>query len=81
MGIGYVSMFAARRGLRSGELVKLFPEIELPAFDSVFVLQSSGGYPSLKLKAFKRHLQEVVNELLDDERELPRFVGESTDAS
>lgn len=63
LGIGYVSAFAARDGLRSGELVRLFPDIELPAFDSIFVLQSSGGYPSLKLKAFKRHLQDIARDV------------------
>lgn len=63
VGAGYLSYFSVKEHLERGELVRLLPEFELPAFDPVFMIQASTDHPPLKLKAFKRHLMEVAREI------------------
>ncbi len=60
LGVGYLSRFAAEEHIRRGELVRLLPDVELPPFEPVFMLQAATTHPSLKLQAFKRHLVAVA---------------------
>ena len=64
LGVGYLSVFAVQEHIRRGDLVRLLPELALPAFEPVFMIQASTKHPSLKLRAFKRHLTAVAAELV-----------------
>lgn len=63
LGVGYLSAFAVEDCIRRGELVRLLPEVELPPFEPVFMIHAATEHPSLKLRAFKRHLREQVARL------------------
>ncbi len=66
LGVGYVSRFAARRYIQRGDLVRLFPNVELPPFEPVYMIQAATEHPSLKLHVFKQHLTDVAIGLKKD---------------
>ena len=63
VGVGYLSRFAAAEHVRRGDLVVLFPEVALPAFDPVYVVHAPEAQPSPKVAAFRRALVDVAREL------------------
>ena len=58
VGVGYVSAFAVQPELESGELVRVLPAFELPAYAPVYMLYAASDYTSPKLEALQRALLE-----------------------
>lgn len=63
VGFAYVSTFAAHQDIQRGMLVRVLEDYTFPSFDSVYAIAASTPQPPLKLRAFKRHLRDVANEL------------------
>lgn len=60
LGVGYLSAFAAHRGLERGELLRVLPQFELPAYDPVYLLYARTEYVSPSIRAFLRHIRAVA---------------------
>ena len=60
LGIGYLSLFAARPHIRQRQLVRLFPKVELPPFEPVYLIRATTEHVPLKLQAFTRHLRAAA---------------------
>ena len=60
IGVCYLSRFAVQPHLDDRTLVRLFPEIELPPFDPVFLIRASTDHPPRKIRAFTEHLHAVA---------------------
>jgi len=66
LGVGYLSAFAARADLRSGRLVRVLPDFELPAYAPVYLLTAPSEFASPRLEAFKQCLIETAAGLTAD---------------
>ena len=63
VGIGYLSTFAAREDLVAGTICRVLPELELPPYDPVYMIQARSEYRSPRLEAFRRHLRTVAKSI------------------
>ena len=60
LGVGYLSAFAAHHGLQRGELVRVLPRFELPAYDPVYLLYARTEHVSPSIRAFIDHIRAVA---------------------
>ncbi|MEM9064990.1 MAG: LysR family transcriptional regulator [Planctomycetota bacterium] len=67
LGVGYLSAFSAWADLRSGRLVRVLPEFELPPYQPVYLLRAPSEYVPARIEAFREQLESVAREL-DDPR-------------
>lgn len=62
LGIGYLSLFAAREHIERGELVQLLPTFVLPPFEPIYMIRATTQHVSPRLRTFARHLRAVAKE-------------------
>lgn len=60
VGVCYLSRFAVQPHLDDRTLVRLFPELDLPSFDPVFLFRAPTDHPPRKIRAFTEHLRTVA---------------------
>ena len=63
LGIGYLSAFSVRDELASGRLTRILPDVELPAYEPVYVIYAASEFVSPRLNAFVRSLEEAARSL------------------
>jgi len=63
LGVGYLSWFSVADYLRSGELVRLLPDLRLPAYAPVYTAKADLDLVSARVAAFERCLHDVVDDL------------------
>lgn len=63
LGVGYLSWFSVADDLRSGALVRLLPDVRLPAYAPVYTAKADLDLVSARVEAFERCLHAAVGNL------------------
>ncbi|MEM9731453.1 MAG: LysR family transcriptional regulator [Myxococcota bacterium] len=63
LGIGYLSTFSVRDEFASGRLTRVLPDLELPAYEPVYMIYAASEFVSPRLNAFVRCLEDAARSL------------------